>query len=521
MTDFLIKSTLAMGVLLGIYYILFEREKMHRFNRFYLLGALLFSFIVPFISLSTNTPSVVNTASITLEEVVIGSPVTVKPTLSASYNYTQALWFGYLTISILLLFRFTKNSLYLIGKAKKNQTVKYQKATLVLVGETTLPYTFFNYIFVNKDDYMQQKIECELYTHELTHIRQRHTLDIVFIEILKVIFWFNPVLYIYKKAIQLNHEFLADESVVITHDNVISYQNLLLKKAVGARSLPLASNLNFSITKKRLIMMTKTTSRSNALLKKIIVFPLLAGVVFITYSHTPALKNIEIDALPTAAQDAYNKLTEDKPAQSDTKPAISSVEEQIPLKQPLVKQDTVKDHIYKVNELTRKAEYPGGLGAFYRYVNQNFRMPENLDGTAHIYVSFIIEKDGRLSDIKVIRSPNMDLSVEAIRLLNESEKWIPAELNEKKVRTIYNLPITVNGSKPKSTFLSDSKIDSDKMKAIEVNHLTEFEKSTLKNLDPEKYNDKTLKEYKSVKISYVNENGNLVSQTTYEKHPDK
>jgi len=124
MTDFLIKSTLAMGVLLGIYYILFEREKMHRFNRFYLLGALLFSFIVPFISLSTNTPSVVNTASITLEEVVIGSPVTVKPTLSASYNYTQALWFGYLTISILLLFRFTKNSLYLIGKAKKNQTVK-------------------------------------------------------------------------------------------------------------------------------------------------------------------------------------------------------------------------------------------------------------------------------------------------------------------------------------------------------------------------------------------------------------
>ena len=110
--------------------------------------------------------------------------------------------------------------------------------------------------------------------HELVHVTQKHTLDILFIEFLKAIFWFNPLFIFYKKAIQLNHEFLADEEIVKTYNNVPFYQNLLLQKSSEQQTIYLASNLNYLVTKKRLIMMTKRTSQKIVLLKKVAVVPI-------------------------------------------------------------------------------------------------------------------------------------------------------------------------------------------------------------------------------------------------------
>jgi N-acetylmuramoyl-L-alanine amidase len=112
------------------------------------------------------------------------------------------------------------------------------------------------------------------------HVNQKHTLDILFVEFLKSIFWFNPLFYFYKKAIQLNHEFLADEKVVFSHHNVSFYQNLLLQKCSTIQTIYLASNLNYSVTKKRLLMMTKSTSNKIALLKKMAIVPILAGLIY-------------------------------------------------------------------------------------------------------------------------------------------------------------------------------------------------------------------------------------------------
>jgi hypothetical protein len=111
-------------------------------------------------------------------------------------------------------------------------------------------------------------------------VTQKHTLDILFIEFLKVVFWFNPIFIFYKKAIQLNHEFLADEEIVKTYNNVPFYQNLLLQKSSEQQTIYLASNLNYLVTKKRLIMMTKRTSQKIALLKKVAIVPILAGLIY-------------------------------------------------------------------------------------------------------------------------------------------------------------------------------------------------------------------------------------------------
>lgn len=285
MIDFLIKSTLSLVVLLAVYHLALEKEKMHQFNRFYLLFSMLFSFAIPFITIEVIQEVAQHEATqntISME----GSSVNV---LEESTNYWLiAAWSLYGLVTLTLLFRFILNVSKLNAKTKSNPTIDYKKAKLVLLQEETLPYTFLNSIFINKTDYHHRKIEAELFTHELIHVSQKHTLDILFIETLKVIFWFNPIFVFYKKAIQLNHEFLADEKVVKSHNNIPFYQNLLLSKANANPTYYLASNLNYSVTKKRLIMMTKTTSTSRTVLKKLVLIPVLTGLTFLVCVETVA-----------------------------------------------------------------------------------------------------------------------------------------------------------------------------------------------------------------------------------------
>ena len=287
MIDFLITSTISLSVFLGFYHLVLEREKIHQFNRFYLLFAIVISFIIPFLTFEIIKIVPVVQAIEPLNTIVTSSGLAenefqeINATITESINYTPyILWSLYGIISILLMVRFGKNIWKLISKSKSNPSVKYNNASLVLVQEKTLPHTFLNSIFINFDDYNNRNIEDELYTHELVHVNQKHTLDILFIEALKVIFWFNPLFVFYKKAIQLNHEFLADEEIVKTYNNVPFYQNLLLQKSSGNQPIYLASNLNYLVTKKRLIMMTKSTSQKMAVLKKIAIIPILAGLIY-------------------------------------------------------------------------------------------------------------------------------------------------------------------------------------------------------------------------------------------------
>lgn len=287
MIDFLLKSTISLTAFLCFFHLVLEREKMHPFNRFYLLFSIVISLIIPFLSFEIikiipvvqNIDTInIETFPTTFEEIPIRK--SAIPLQEATNYIPYLLWSLYGIVSFLLLIRFSKNCSKLISKSKTNPIVKYKNANLILVGEKTLPHTFLNSIFINFDDYNNRNIEDELYTHELVHVTQKHTLDILFIEFLKVIFWFNPVFIFYKKAIQLNHEFLADEEIVKTYNNVPFYQNLLLQKSSEQQTIYLASNLNYLVTKKRLIMMTKSTSQKIAVLKKIAIVPVLAGLIY-------------------------------------------------------------------------------------------------------------------------------------------------------------------------------------------------------------------------------------------------
>ena len=308
MTDFLLKSALSMGLLLAVYHLFLEREKMHRFNRFYLLFALVFSLALPFITFTVYKEVAAGPQPVFDESINLIAPVT-QAEQSTDYT-TPLLWSLYAAITLVLAIKFAKNLYHFTKQARKSPSQKLGNATLVLMDEKVIPHTFLNYIFVSKDEYEQNGIEQELYTHELAHVKQKHSFDILFIEVLKTVLWFNPLLYLYKKAIQLNHEFLADETVVTTSQNIITYQQLLLQKAVPATAYQLASSLNFSVTKKRLNMMTKATPKGKALLFKLMALPVIAGLVYALC--------IETVAQTTKAEKLPGKVTRKSVTKKDT-----------------------------------------------------------------------------------------------------------------------------------------------------------------------------------------------------------
>lgn len=275
MTAYFIKVTLCSVLFFAVYKWVFENEKMLRFNRFYLLFSIVFSFVVPFITIQNDAVilpaaemNVLNTNFLTYNNTQNTVPVNDSNTLAF------AAWSAYVTITLFLLLRFCINLKRLFSKISTNPVISFNNAKLVLINEHSIPYSFLNFIFINKEDYSNGKTEKEILLHEVTHVQQKHSMDVLFIELVQAICWFNPVFIFYRKAIQLNHEFLADERVINIYQNTLTYQNLLLDKTSPKSSLFLTNPFNYLITKKRLIMMTKTTSAAKALCKQMILVPL-------------------------------------------------------------------------------------------------------------------------------------------------------------------------------------------------------------------------------------------------------
>ncbi|WP_396171570.1 M56 family metallopeptidase [Flavobacterium sp.] len=466
------------------------------------------------------------------------------------------------------------NLLKIISKINSNKSVDYKDAKLILLEEKVLPHTFLNFIFINETEYNNRKIETELFSHELTHVLQKHTFDVLFIELLKTIFWFNPIFIFYKKAIQLNHEFLADEKVIATYNNVSFYQNLLLSKANSIPTYYLTSNLNYSLTKKRLIMMTKTTSKTKAILKKIAVIPFILGLVFflclktiaqesnaivkvqsdtkenptidrrdeyyagvriifkdcdkkilvnkqyeeltaeekdqylpgyvptpfiekspskneftdfknsakyavwidgkhypnselskysasdfVYFSGSSVKKNARSKKFPQPFQyNFYTKIYFDKNLKNSWKKfegkeiigtrncadkwdKTNNFKELVEEKKPVVVAATTNALIEKIDP-----QFPGGMQEFFKFVGKNYTVPNNFKGSGKIYVSFMVEIDGSLSEFQVLRDAGLETGEEALRVLKLSPKWIAGKEDGKITRMRYNIPIKIEAN---------------------------------------------------------------------------
>lgn len=280
MLIYLLKTTFCLLLFLGFYHLVLEKEKMHRFNRFYLLGSIVFAFLIPSFTITVSPTEFIEPIVQEYQMVDQMQITSIASAEKTEINYMNYVYGLYLLISGILLFYFVKSLHKILLKTRKNEKVNYYTATVILLKEKILPHTFLKYIFINKNEYINDKSEQLILTHELAHVKQKHSLDVLFIELLLIAFWFIPLFRFYKKAIQLNHEFLADDAVIKTHKNISEYQHLLLNVSTQENNIYLASNLNYSLTKKRLLMMTTPSSKTKILLKKLLVLPLTAGFIF-------------------------------------------------------------------------------------------------------------------------------------------------------------------------------------------------------------------------------------------------
>lgn len=298
----LFNFVLCSGLLLLVYRVFLQDENMYRFNRFYLLFSLLFSAAVPFITITTHSdalpvtyqhaveqvfattpPAVTTTAAITKQSAPVQANADVTPAMLA-IGFTIAL---YALVALVLFIRFAVNLYRISCVVKCSEKVELDNTHLVLTNNETTPHSFLNYVFVNRNDYLLG-LEPQIICHEQAHIRQRHSLDVLLVELLQVVCWFNPFLPLYRRAVQLNHEFLADEAVIARAYDTIDYQYLLLAKASQHNSIHLASQFNYQTTKKRLTMMTKNTSAPKAIGRQLLMLPVAAAALMLFSQKTTA-----------------------------------------------------------------------------------------------------------------------------------------------------------------------------------------------------------------------------------------
>lgn len=321
MEIYFLKSSACLAILFVFYKLFLEKENMHVFKRFYLIGILLVSFSIPlititsYIEISKHTPYI-NFTNLNQKEVV---------QLFSVLDYIPIfLWFIYLIGVLFFSFRFINNLVQILFKIKTNKHKKEATFIYVLLQEKTIPHTFFSYIFLGKQHYLTHKIPQEVLLHEQTHAIQKHSIDILFIEFLQIVLWFNPFIYFIKNSIKLNHEFLADQAVLKSGANTKNYQNILLAFSSKARMPIMANSINYSSFKKRFTVMKTHTSKTKIRLRSLFLFTLLAFLIYGFSTRIEVQKNksnittnyLQKKGATKAQLEAYNQLAKKYNAQA-------------------------------------------------------------------------------------------------------------------------------------------------------------------------------------------------------------
>lgn len=277
---YLVESGICLGLLYLIYRIFLSNETFFKTNRLYLLFAIPLSFIIPLV----NMPSPFLTAS-NVKPGYVSSHL--SGALTNSLGWMDLIWIVYLLGAVFFLVRFGYQIVQLSALIRKNGHQKCGKLKLVFIEEDTAPFSFFNYFFLNKSNISQHDL-LRIIDHELVHINQHHTMDLIIIELLTIVEWFNPFVRPYKKSLKETHEYLADNQVIAQGCSRAKYQLLIFEQHVGLNLFEFVNNFNHSLIKRRITMMTKGKSKSWAKSKFLLLVPVICFLVLAFANPRPA-----------------------------------------------------------------------------------------------------------------------------------------------------------------------------------------------------------------------------------------
>lgn len=294
MIDYIFRLIFCSAFFIGIYYGFLQNERMYRFNRFYLILAAMGSVLIPILNFeSANAAVVVAEKIISNGSQYVGNTIRNVEVQESSYiSLNKVVGISYSVIGSILFVRLLVFNHILLKTAKQGKRKKLADAILVLTSNNHPPHSYFNYIFISKSEYENCTIDEKIIDHERAHVKQKHSVDVLLVELLLVVLWFNPFFYLYRNAIRLNHEYLADEAVISKHKNTHLYQHLLINNTALLNGLKFKSVLscpfNYLKTKKRLKMMSKMKITHRIVLKQCLLIPMVLVAVLIFSNITIA-----------------------------------------------------------------------------------------------------------------------------------------------------------------------------------------------------------------------------------------
>ena len=463
LTAYILKANLFLLFFYGFYFVFFRKETFHKANRYFLVIGAFFAMLLPFVRSSQMqktelVPTEIQAVAYNLyfqSEEVIASPVveTYSNLDILKYIYLA----GLIVAGIVFLARITKTIFWLKSNKNANGTA----------------FSFLGKIFI--DNHLEQK--SVIFKHEDIHVKQKHFLDLIFFEILQLLFWFNPIIYFYKKSISIIHEFLADEEASkITHDK-IAYASLLISKQFSIQPSTVFTQhfFNHSTLKSRIIMLSKNPSKKTALLKYGLLAPLFFLILVVssfTVDKNTDLKtvlektenNIILNTITKSSLFSFeeigfkeniihskisdkqednavislNFLSSDEDVQIDNFNFPNSQNDTIP-------QGKTPKAIFTVAE--QNPEFVGGSKELYKWLASKIKYPkaaQRANVSGRVFVKFIVEDDGSISDVIILKGIGFGCDEEAVRVVQNMPKWNPGIQNGRPVAVYYNMPIVFN-----------------------------------------------------------------------------
>ena len=461
--NFLVESGVSLAVLALIYILFLRRETFFRLNRVFLLISVAFSILLPFMHFRVYEPQSVMLSEVTVtpyrnlvEAVTIYgqdfSGALVK-TISSSRIIVLVYLLGLLFFTVRFFIRVAK----IIILISKNPVQKNGKVKFVLLEKEFSPFSFLNYVFINPEK-RGEPVYRRIVTHELEHIRQGHSFDVLVLEVLTILQWFNPFMWILKKVIRENHEFLADRAVLNSGMSVVQYKQLLLNQVIGFQPV-MANNFNSSLIKKRIQMISKIKSSKLANFKYIVgaLSVILLVVIFACEQKEiieaeelagtqKIILNIGSDQLVISGTDAEKTL---KDLLGNGNYSLDRKEENgiiyidvHAVEAPVSRSLDPGEEIFFIVE--NMPEYPGGDMELRKYIANNIKYPEEAQKNGiqgKVYVSFVVGKDGYVKNARIARGVAPSLDEEALRVVNNLPEWKPGKQRGIAVNVQYTVPI--------------------------------------------------------------------------------
>lgn len=442
---YLIQVNIALILFYLLYAVVLKRDTFFQFRRFFFLSVIAFSFLYPFFTIPGLNDILAFRPSDAQEvpvEVLIGeSGTTTIKEGNPVFTQTSIPWntifcLLYITVTLVFIVRFTIQciSIYRIKASSEKRFIL--GIPVYHLKEEITPFSFFNRIFIHTGKHSEVELS-QILLHEQTHVLQRHTIDILLIESLCLFSWWNPFVWLIKREMAMNLEYLADHGVLREGIDSREYQYHLLRLTYQESDIQIINNFNVSQLKQRIMMMNKSKSPSFTVVKYILIVPLFFLIITANSMY--------------AAQDEANVGPNQ---QVDENLSALTIEKDV----------SAKDD--------DKPQYPGGYSALMKYLSNNGRYPviaQENEVVGRVVCSFVIKKDGSIDEISVLQSVDPSLDKEVIRLIEQMPKWEPAAQQAADVKALIPVVFRLQYDNEKDNALSKAKLaaKSDQNKKID------------------------------------------------------